>query len=587
MANDLVDPLEWREKYHWQRLAALHVPPRAPTVGGRLTVESKAVASWDPLAPWDPNVDIAQPGHLLPLTYIRLVEVDVSDRADAHRTIPQGDLAIGWEWLDETTLTFQLRPGGKWPVQSPTEGRPITAEDIALSYSAYREPGRRQAPIYEIVERIEADANEHTVTWWLHQPHAPLLNQMTSPWHVVLPGEIVTGTQDVNLSQRSVGSGPFQLSLSDGRSNWVLNRNPTYDRADADGLTLPYLDEVRGEDYSFRDQVARAAPGSARWAAWESGSAHAIQLDSISDAQQAMTIHPDAQLQVTPPTPSGGGYLSFASLTDGPFADIRVRTALSMGLHRGNLAALAYGGFATHDAGQNWTFFKDPDQPDAMREWPWAETELGDSLRYDSNQALALLAAAGYSQDAPLIVRVDTPPNLNPAGQPYDAGAHRITSVVADLWEQHLPDIVNVRRLERIWTPFTDSACRQGLIPTPDPAADLVFQDPAEAEMYDVEADDLAYGAMHSAGRFNRAGINDQEIDAWTVAQRQEINSLDRADLLEQIRLKDQEQVWRILLVNPYGVRVRRASVFNLVDTYYAKTLHLAPDQLKTVWSEG
>jgi len=52
-------------------------------------------------------------------------------------------------------------------------------------------------------------------------------------------------------------------------------------------------------------------------------------------------------------------------------------------------------------------------------------------------------------------------------------------------------------------------------------------------------------------------------------------------------RLKEQDEVWRILLVNPYGVRVRRANVFNLVDTYYAKSLQLAPDQLKRVWVES
>jgi len=33
-------------------------------------------------------------------------------------------------------------------------------------------------------------------------------------------------------------------------------------------------------------------------------------------------------------------------------------------------------------------------------------------------------------------------------------------------------------------------------------------------------------------------------------------------------------------------VRVRRTGVFNLLDTYFAKTLQLAPDQLKGVWVE-
>lgn len=585
--EQFVDPLEWRERYHWRKLAALHDPVRTPTIGGALTIESDAVSGWDPFAAWEPELDAAQSGHLLPLVYSRLVELDVSDRSDAHRTLVRGDLAAGWEWLDATTLNFALRPGSRWPEGSPTEGRPLDAGDVALSYDALKQPGLRQAPIYEAVERIEANpgAGDGAVVFHLREPSAPLLNQMTSPWQVVLPAEIVSGGQPIDLSQRSVGNGPFRLKISDGRSTWVVIRNPAYSRTDDHGLALPYLDEVRGEEYAFRDQVARTASGTARWTAWESGSAQAVKLDGVADARRALEAQPEAQLQVTPPSPAGGPYFSFRSLSEGPFADVRVRVALSMALHRGNLAALAHEGFAAPDAAQNWTFFPDPDQnPAGLREWPWAESELGEAQRYDPNQALALLGAAGFDEEQPLRLGVDMPPALNPVGQPYDPGAHRIAEFVAEQWEQYLFGAVDVRRMERIWTQFTDAQGSLWFIPEPDPAVDLVFRDPADAGIYDADADDLAYGSMHSAGRFNRAGINDPEIDQWAVAQRQALDPQERADLLERIRLKEQDQVWRILLVNPYGVRVRRGNVFNLLDTYYAKSLHLAPDQLKRVW---
>lgn len=588
-AGRIVDPLEWRERYHWRQLAALHNPVRTPTIGGALTIESAAVSSWDPFAAWEPELDAAQSGHLLPLVYRRLVELDVSDRSDAHRTLVQGDLAAGWEWLDATTLNFALRPGTRWPEGSPTEGRPLDAADVAMSYDALKQPGLRQAPIYDAVERIEADpsAGDGSVVFHLREPSAPLMNQMTSPWHVVLPNEIVSGAQPIDLSQRSVGNGPFRLKLSNERSLWVLTRNPTYSRTDTDGRDLPYLDEVRGEDYRFRDQVARTTPGVARWTAWESGAAQAVELDGVADARRALETQPEAQLQVSPPSPSGGPCFSFRSLSEGPFADVRVRTALSMALHRGNLEALAHEGFAAPDAAQNWTFFPDPERtPDGLREWPWEESELGEAWRYDPNQALALLGAAGYSEEQPLQLGIDMPPALNPAGQPYDPGAHRIAEFVADQWEQYLFGVVEVRRLERIWTQFTDAQGSLWFIPDPDPAVDLVFRDPADVETYNADADDLAYGSMHSAGRFNRAAIDDSEIDEWAVAQSRALDPRERADLLERIRLKEQEHVWRILLVNPYGVRVRRENVFNLVDTYYAKTLHLAPDQLKHVWLE-
>lgn len=587
--EDLIDPLEWRKRYHWRELAALHEPPRTPTIGGMLTIESAAPDSWDPFAVWEPELEAAQSGHLLPLVYSRLVELDVSDRSDAHRTLVQGDLADGWEWLEPTVLSFSLRPGPTaWPEGSPSDGRPLDAVDVVMSYAALMESGRRQAPIYEAVDRIEAHMDGGTVVFHLKEPSAPLLSQMTSPWHVVLPAEVVSGSQSANLSQRSIGTGPFKLKLTDLRSNWVVTRNPAYVGGDADGFALPYLDEVRGEDYAVRDQLSNPPPGGARWAAWESGEAQAIALDGPADARRALEAQPDALLQVTPPTPSGGPQLMFRSLTDGPFADVRVRTALSMALHRGNLAALMYEGFAAPDAAQNWTFFRDSsDSSGGLREWPWDEDELGAARQYDPNQALALLAAAGYGEEQPLTLGIDMPPSLNPAGNPYHPGAQRIAEFVAQQWEQYLFGAVEVRRLERIWSQFTDSQGSLWFIPEPDPAADLAFQDPADVEIYDADADDLAYGSMHSAGRFNRAGISDSEIDEWAIGQRRSLDPLERADLLERIRLKEEDEVWRILLVNPYGVRVRRGYVFNLLDTYLAKSLQFAPDQLKHVWVES
>jgi len=105
-------------------------------------------------------------------------------------------------------------------------------------------------------------------------------------------------------------------------------------------------------------------------------------------------------------------------------------------------------------------------------------------------------------------------------------------------------------------------------------------------EIYDADADDLAHSSMHLAGRFNRVGINDPEIDEWPTAQRQELDPPKRADSLEQIRLKEQDEVRRLLLVSPYGVRIRRSGVFSLLDTYHAKSSQLAPDQLKRLWIE-
>jgi len=111
---------------------------------------------------------------------------------------------------------------------------------------------------------------------------------------------------------------------------------------------------------------------------------------------------------------------------------MRVRMALSMALHRGNLSALMYEGLAAPDAAQNWTFFRDSDDSSGgLREWPWEEDESGAAWQYDPNQALALLSSAAYSEAQPLTLSVNMPPALSPGGNPCDPGAQRIAEFVA------------------------------------------------------------------------------------------------------------------------------------------------------------
>ena len=79
-------------------------------------------------------------------------------------------------------------------------------------------------------------------------------------------------------------------------------------------------------------------------------------------------------------------------------------------------------------------------------------------------------------------------------------------------------------------------------------------------------------------------GFADDELDALAEAQRRAFDPLERSALLEQIRMREAEQVWRLPLVNPYGLSVRREYVFDKVDTYFGKDLWQRPRQLERVW---
>ncbi len=59
---------------------------------------------------------------------------------------------------------------------------------------------------------------------------------------------------------------------------------------------------------------------------------------------------------------------------------------------------------------------------------------------------------------------------------------------------------------------------------------------------------------------------------------------MERSALLERICLRERDQVWRLFTVNPYGLRIQRGRIYNLVDTYFAKEVDFAPRQLERTW---
>jgi len=100
----------------------------------------------------------------------------------------------------------------------------------------------------------------------------------------------------------------------------------------------------------------------------------------------------------------------------------------------------------------------------------------------------------------------------------------------------------------------------------------------------EVEPDELTYVQLHSSGAENITGISDPVLDDLCVAQRSELDPYARGELLEQIRRREAESVWRLHLVNPYGALVRRGYVYNYGATYFAHTLEQHPKRLERTW---
>ena len=551
-AQTLTAEEEWRLRYHWSKLQNLPGQADGPKPGGTWRLAHAAPANWNVLGP---NASLM--AAFAPMYYSQLVVFPMDDFSNAHYYFNEGDLAAGWEVPDDMTVVFQLRDGIEWQDKPPVNGREMTAEEVKIAYDALREPERIQASSYTAVRNIDFDNASNTVRFNLSEPAAYLLNNMMNPFHVVVAPEFVEEPSLLDLAENQVGTGPFTLDSATTGSEWRGSRHPNYFKTDPrTGMPLPYVDAIHGLDFVGQRE--------SEWAAWETGETDWLRLQDITEYERAIDQHPEMVVQVTAPPPGWQPHMTFKDLNEPPFNDVRVRQALSLGMNREEQAEGVYFGLAAGGYGQNWTFFQDDESPWGFREWPWTFEELGDFHIFNAAEGRKLLDAAGFNEDNPLS---------------FQAAFHTTPGyyldhflLIVDQWNRNLGAQVEHEQVE--WESWLS------LLFTKEYSGTL-FTWLVGSEM---DADGLAYGRMNSESPGNIYGINDPDIDRWTQEQRQELDVVKRSEILEQIRVRELENMWRIFAVNPYRMAARREYLFNQMDTYNAWNPGWGATNTERIW---
>jgi peptide/nickel transport system substrate-binding protein len=155
-------------------------------------------------------------------------------RADADRKELFPALAEKWEISDDgKAYTFHLREA------KFSDGSPITAEDVAFSYTRMRwQKDSAYAGPFQQLDKTEA-TGPMTVVMHLKERFTPFLT-LTEIWNSgIVPKAAVQKLGDDKFAQTPVSSGPFRLAAWRKGDRVVLEKNPHYYR---DGL--PYLDGV-------------------------------------------------------------------------------------------------------------------------------------------------------------------------------------------------------------------------------------------------------------------------------------------------------------------------------------------------------
>ncbi len=229
-----------------------------------------------------------------------------------------GELAERWSWQDGyRNLVFFLRRDVRWH-----DGQPFTSKDVKYTFDLVREAPEQPARLrlnprkdwYANVEAIEAP-DPTTVVFRLKKPQPSILIMLASGQSPVYPAHIPSA----EMRSRCVGTGPFKLK--EWRRGELIDyvRNPDYFEKGR-----PYLDGLRYYIVADRGRQASALQAGRVDVSFPGDTTRPI-ADQLRAAVPGLVITEVANN--TSPN-------LLVNMTRPPFADVRVRLALSHAMDR-------------------------------------------------------------------------------------------------------------------------------------------------------------------------------------------------------------------------------------------------------------
>jgi peptide/nickel transport system substrate-binding protein len=214
---------------------------------------------------------------------------------------------------DGKTYTFHLTDA------KFSDGSPITAEDVAFSYTRMRfQKDSAYAGPFTALEKTET-AGPKTVVMHLNKVFTPFI-QNVEIWNSgIVPKAAVESLGDEKFAQKPVSSGPFRLVDWRKGDRVILEKNPFYYRQG-----LPYLDGIEilyVPDDNTRVSMLRAG-----------------ELDMMLGAPYPLLQQLAAEGFQATPEPSSIMSEMIINHSKEPFDEILVRQAVSAGIDRQAIA---------------------------------------------------------------------------------------------------------------------------------------------------------------------------------------------------------------------------------------------------------
>jgi peptide/nickel transport system substrate-binding protein len=299
-----------------------------------------------------------------------------------------GAIAESWELPGNQKMVFHVRKGVHWWNKPPTNGREITAEDVAWTmnrmftmpktYFASYTNNKQNPTAIKVLDKYTVE-----LTFPPNLPLGQILIEIGGNMPMY-PPDVTQKFGDNTDWKNLTGTGPFMLVdfVSDSSNTYIRNpdywqHNPLFPEDQ-----LPYIDTVI--TFQIND-------GSTRQAAFRTGKLDSLYMNSYEDYKTLKAQVPGLQSMKT----LGGYHFVLSGRVDKqelPFHDLRVRQALNMAVNKQALIDSYYSGQA------DMLGFPIRNSPTFPYYVPLDKqpASVQDLFKYDPEKAKKLLAEAGY-----------------------------------------------------------------------------------------------------------------------------------------------------------------------------------------------
>ena len=224
---------------------------------------------------------------------------------------------------DATEWTFKLREGVKF-----SDGTDLTAQVVKDNIDAWRGALAERKPLLFIF--VFSDINSVEVVDPLTVKVTTKRSWPALPWFFWSSGRLgIMGESQLkdpkNCNTNLVGTGPFTKESWVTNEQFVAKKNPSYWRKDADGVQLPYLDEIKYIPSPSGPERLKALQAGDLTVIHTSGPQQITEIRKDVDAGKLASVESDKFAEV--------GYTMLNS-TKEPFNNQNARSAFAYAIDR-------------------------------------------------------------------------------------------------------------------------------------------------------------------------------------------------------------------------------------------------------------